>query len=111
MQARALARNGRLAEAARAFEEASDIARAMPYPYAEATALLSWGHAAAECGVDLQSPLISADESMTSTHGHRPTDRSTAQQRLETAAAIFRRLGATHDADEAERALAEPSLR
>jgi tetratricopeptide (TPR) repeat protein len=73
----ALAQQARRDEADDAFERGVDLARAMEYPYAEATALSSWG---AETG---------------------------SRENLEDALAIFRLLGARKDVERVEALLAE----
>jgi tetratricopeptide (TPR) repeat protein len=68
--------------AAKAFEQAVVLCRAMPYPYAEALALYEWGMMERRRG-----------------------DRERGQQRLEEAMAIFRPLGARPYVERTEQAL------
>jgi tetratricopeptide (TPR) repeat protein len=70
-------------QAANALEEGTALARAMPYPYAEARLLQVHGQLHAEQGEPEQ-----------------------AQERLEAALAIFRRLGARKDVERTEQVLA-----
>jgi tetratricopeptide (TPR) repeat protein len=73
--------NGR-DEAARAFEEAVDQARRIPYPYGEGRALMHWGEMLLAAG-----------------------DVENAERRLRAAQDIFTRLGAQRDSDAVERTL------
>lgn len=81
-QARVLRCRGRTAEARSALDEALDVIKAMPYPYAEAQVLCDQ----AALRVDT-------------------ADAWDARQLLEEARDIFRRLGAAKDVDRTQRAL------
>lgn len=87
LQAMALTRQGRWKEAERAFDESLPLARAMPFPYAEARILREYAQMRARKG--------EPDE---------------AKHRLQEALAIFQRLGAKKDIERTDRALAELTL-
>src|SRR5439155_13056414 len=76
VQAMVLIRQGRWADAASSLEEGLALARRMPYPYAEARLLHVYGMMHVQKG-----------------------EPEPARQRLETALAIFRRLGARKDSE------------
>jgi tetratricopeptide (TPR) repeat protein len=82
-----VARQERRGEADGLFKEAVRLARAMPYPHAEARTLAEQGRM-----------WRASDNSPRSARGqHSRRAQRTAQERLERAAAIFRRLGTTRD--------------
>jgi hypothetical protein len=83
VQAMVATRQGRWEDAARTLEAGLSLARSMPYPYAEGRLLHAYGHMHVAKG-----------------------EPGPARERLETALAIFRRLGARKDAERVERALA-----
>jgi class 3 adenylate cyclase/tetratricopeptide (TPR) repeat protein len=83
VKAMARAQEGRWTEAQRMFGEALELARSMPYPYAEANILYHWGGAEAA-----------------------RSDTAAGRAKLEEALAIFRRLGAAKNIELTERALA-----
>jgi hypothetical protein len=76
-------RQGRLSDAEEALQEGLQVARAMPYPYAEARLLQVDGQMRAERGAPDQ-----------------------AREQLAAALAIFRRLGARKDIERTEQLLA-----
>jgi Tfp pilus assembly protein PilF len=78
-----LAEQGKWEEAERTFEEAVSLARAMPYPYAQARALNQHGMTHVQKGEPQQ-----------------------ARSRMEEALALFQRLGAGKDVERTEQALA-----
>ena len=77
-------RQERFEEAGRAFQEGLELARSLPFPYAEARILYHLGLLERQRG-----------------------ELERAQERLEEALAIFRRLGAGKDVERTEHALAE----
>ena len=83
VQGMILTRQERWEEAGNAFEEAVSLARSMPYPYAEARALFEHGLMRSQKG-----------------------EQQPGRERMEEALAIFQRLGARKDVEQAERALA-----
>jgi tetratricopeptide (TPR) repeat protein len=83
MQAMVAMRQGHWAEASSALEEGIMMARSMPCPYAEGRLLHVYGEMHVQQG-----------------------EREPAQERLEAALAIFRRLGARNDAEQVEHAMA-----
>jgi tetratricopeptide (TPR) repeat protein len=85
VQGMILTQQGNWVEAESRFAEAISMARSMPYPYEEACALYEYGL------------LDIARE-----------EPAQGRERLQEAAAIFRRLGAQKDVERAEQALATP---
>jgi tetratricopeptide (TPR) repeat protein len=88
VQGMLLSRQGRWEEAEDAFKEAVSVSQRMPYPYAEARARYEWGQM-----------LRAKDQPLP------------AQERLEEALVIFRRLGVRPHVERTERALAATQLR
>jgi hypothetical protein len=75
-------------EATSALEEGLELARAMPYPYAEGRSLHRYGELHLQRG-----------------------EPGSAQERLEAALAIFQRLGARKDAERVAQAIVDPPPR
>lgn len=80
-------KQGQEEEAEADFASAVSVARTLPYPYGEARMLYEWG---------LMSP-----------QREQPERREAGRAHLDEALAIFRRLGATKDAERTEQALRE----
>jgi hypothetical protein len=80
---RALARQGRTAEAREAFERTIWLSRPMPHPFNEALAHHEWGRMLADAG-----------------------DHTGARDQLDAALTLFRRLGAVPFVERSERVLA-----